>query len=248
MKNHKICCTCNKELHKSFFPKNKNGKLGVHSKCKSCFKIYRENNKRTNSEITEKFCKKCKTKKQISKFQKRSGFKDGYDCSCKECRRSVKNYNTKKCRYCDTSYEVDSYKSVKEKFKQCDNCKKERNNSYRKEYVKKNKSKSAIRNITYQSFIRALKGQYIKSEKTEELLGCSLQKAIRHIERTFSEGMSWNNHGRCSEGKCDGVWHIDHIIPLDSAKTEEELKELCHYTNLQALWAKENLNKKNKIL
>jgi hypothetical protein len=50
--------------------------------------------------------------------------------------------------------------------------------------------------------------------------------------------MSWSNHGK---------WHIDHIIPLSSAKSKEELVKLCHYTNLQPLWALDNLGKANKI-
>ena len=53
--------------------------------------------------------------------------------------------------------------------------------------------------------------------------------------------MSWENYGK------DG-WHIDHKIPLSSAKTDREIYELCHYTNLQPLWAKDNLKKSNKII
>lgn len=51
--------------------------------------------------------------------------------------------------------------------------------------------------------------------------------------------MSWENHGE---------WHIDHIIPLSSAKNEEEIYKLNHYTNLQPLWKEENLSKGDKIL
>lgn len=51
--------------------------------------------------------------------------------------------------------------------------------------------------------------------------------------------MTWENRNE---------WHIDHITPLSSAKTEEELYKLCHYTNLQPLWAEENLKKGNKII
>ena len=56
----------------------------------------------------------------------------------------------------------------------------------------------------------------------------------------FTEGMSLDIMGRDI--------HIDHIIPLSSAKTEEEVYRLCHYTNLQPLWAEENLKKGNRIL
>jgi hypothetical protein len=71
------------------------------------------------------------------------------------------------------------------------------------------------------------------------MLGCDYQTAFKHIESRFKKGMSWDNFGD---------WHIDHIIPLASAKTEEELIELCHYTNLQPLWAEENLIKGDKII
>ena len=51
--------------------------------------------------------------------------------------------------------------------------------------------------------------------------------------------MSWDNH------KLNG-WHIDHITPLSSAKTEDDVHKLCHYTNLQPLWCNENYKKEQK--
>jgi hypothetical protein len=71
-------------------------------------------------------------------------------------------------------------------------------------------------------------------------VGCSWEALAAHLEAQFSEGMSWDNHGL--EG-----WHIDHIIPLASAKTYEGLIPLLHYTNLQPLWAKENLKKGDRV-
>jgi len=70
------------------------------------------------------------------------------------------------------------------------------------------------------------------------LLGATLEEAKAHIEAQFQPGMSWENRGS---------WHIDHIIPLASAKTEDELIALCHYTNLQPLWAKDNISKGAKM-
>ena len=55
-----------------------------------------------------------------------------------------------------------------------------------------------------------------------------------HLEKQFKPGMSWDNRKE---------WHIDHIVPLASAKDEETMNKLCHYTNLQPLWAEENLSK-----
>ncbi len=51
--------------------------------------------------------------------------------------------------------------------------------------------------------------------------------------------MNWDNQGN---------WHVDHIIPLQSSNTKQELIKLCHYTNLQPLWGVDNYNKGNKIL
>ena len=70
-------------------------------------------------------------------------------------------------------------------------------------------------------------------------MGCSPLQLKEHLEKQFTNGMCWENRSK---------WHIDHIIPLSSAKTEDELYNLCHYTNLQPLWAVDNLKKSNRIL
>jgi hypothetical protein len=78
-----------------------------------------------------------------------------------------------------------------------------------------------------------------KKNKTFDIVGCKPEFLREYLEKRFSEGMSWSNYGQ---------WHIDHIIPLSSAQTEDEIYKLCHYTNLQPLWSEENLKKRNKIL
>lgn len=78
-----------------------------------------------------------------------------------------------------------------------------------------------------------------KHSKTAAMLGCSWKFLQGHIEQQFVEGMNWDNRAE---------WHIDHIVPLASAETEERLIELCHYTNLQPLWAHDNLSKGSKVL
>jgi len=83
------------------------------------------------------------------------------------------------------------------------------------------------------------KNGYNKNGKTFEIVGITPERLKEYISRQFDEGMSWSNHGE---------WHIDHIIPLSSAKNETELYKLFHYSNLQPLWASENMSKGNKII
>ena len=83
----------------------------------------------------------------------------------------------------------------------------------------------------------------MKKEGSEKLLGASYTLVMSHIESLFIEGMSWENYGRCVEGDCYSYWHIDHKISLNTASTKEEMETLCHYTNLQPLWAIDNLQK-----
>ena len=73
---------------------------------------------------------------------------------------------------------------------------------------------------------------------THEILGCNWDEFKIYLEKQFQLGMSWKNRSE---------WHIDHIIPLASAKTEEDVIRLNHYTNLQPLWAADNLRKSDKM-
>ena len=77
-----------------------------------------------------------------------------------------------------------------------------------------------------------------KSSKTFEAVGCSPGELRAYIEGKFLSGMTWENYGE---------WHIDHVIPLASAKDYEELVKLSHYTNLQPLWALDNIKKGAKF-
>ena len=81
---------------------------------------------------------------------------------------------------------------------------------------------------------RAMKRQNLKKETWIKNIGCTKDEFIAHIESQFVEGMTWLNWSR------DG-WHLDHIIPLSKGGTN-------HYTNLQPLWAKENMSKSDKLI
>lgn len=77
-----------------------------------------------------------------------------------------------------------------------------------------------------------------KGSRTCEILGCDYQFFVAHIERQFLKGMTWENRH---------LWHIDHITPLATAKTEDEVIALNHFTNLRPLWGKDNLAKSDQV-
>lgn len=78
-----------------------------------------------------------------------------------------------------------------------------------------------------------------RSKKTSEILGCTFEEFKIYLESKFDENMNWGNQGT--------YWHLDHIIPISSAQTEEEVYKLNHYTNFQPLYWLDNLKKSNKI-
>jgi hypothetical protein len=79
----------------------------------------------------------------------------------------------------------------------------------------------------------------LKRGRSAVLLGCDAMTLRRHIESQFGDGMKWENHGQ---------WHIDHIRPVASFDLATESGQLAafNYTNLQPLWAWENLSKNSR--
>lgn len=75
-----------------------------------------------------------------------------------------------------------------------------------------------------------------KSIKTMQLVGCSVPQLRKHLESQFTDGMTWDNHGE---------WHIDHIKPCAAfdLSNEDEQLQCFHYSNVQPLWADDNLKK-----
>ncbi len=120
----------------------------------------------------------------------------------------------------------------------------EKNPTYSNDYQKNRKKYDFMFKIAHNMRVRMsifLKSKNItKKNKTFEIIGCSPKFLKEHIEKQFTEGMSWDLMGQHI--------HIDHIIPLASANTEEEIYKLCHYTNLQPLWGPDNLSKGAKII
>tara|TARA_R110000744_G_scaffold108305_1_gene205143 strand:- start:116 stop:724 length:609 start_codon:yes stop_codon:yes gene_type:complete len=85
------------------------------------------------------------------------------------------------------------------------------------------------------------KGHGKKTGSTLELTGCSWEELRFHLESQFTEGMTWENYGLHG-------WHVDHIKPCIrfDLSLDTEQKACFHYSNLQPLWASDNLSKSDK--
>jgi hypothetical protein len=75
-----------------------------------------------------------------------------------------------------------------------------------------------------------------KKKRSMEYVGCSIEKLREHLEKQFTDGMSWETQG---------TWHVDHVRPCSSfnLESDEEKQKCFHYTNLQPLWGDENILK-----
>lgn len=98
------------------------------------------------------------------------------------------------------------------------------------------KLKHSLRNLISISFKRR---GYSKNSKTHEILGCSYEDFITHIESKMESWMTWDNYGKYN-GEFNFGWDFDHITPLHTSKTEDDVINLNHYTNIQPLCSKIN--------
>jgi|LakMenEpi03Aug12_release.lakeMendotaPanAssembly.Ray.scaffolds.fasta_scaffold316838_1 hypothetical protein len=172
-------------------------------------------------------------------------------------RRIFINMETKQCSKCKLELPLDNFcndkKNKSGKQSNCKLCK----SIQIAEYYKKNphkkfkKTKEQLLERYYKNKVsfnfsrrmrKALNGLK-QGSSWKELVGYDVIELKRHLEEQFVDGMSWENYGE---------WHIDHIKPLSSFNitdiNSDEFKKCWSLSNLQPLWAKDNLKKYNKIL
>ena len=86
-----------------------------------------------------------------------------------------------------------------------------------------------------------------KNSKTESIIGCSISEFMLYIESKFEPWMTFENRGLYN-GEFDYGWDIDHIVPISTANTEDDVVRLNHYSNLQPLCSKINRDIKRDCL
>ena len=221
MEGEQTCTCCNKIKDIQDFYANSKCKNGRDTQCKECAnkkgKARRDKLNYPRQEEGVKVCNTCKVEKDVSDYTSNSKNKDGLMASCNECRNKAARKRNRAKNY---QYYIDRYHEDLE---------------YKLAMILRTRLGHAIKN-------KQKRGSAVKD------LGCNISELKKYLESQFypnpktGEEMIWENWSR------DG-WHIDHKIPLSSFNLEdrEEFKKACHFSNLQPLWAEENLRKGNKV-
>lgn len=223
-----------------------------------------------------KTCTICRTEKPYSDFHRQASRTDGYANWCKPCKSKKKKleyekdrprclekmaayrranplkvsdgkkaarlknidiYNEKaRQRYRDNRDSILEYMAKRRKEKWPELLAKQT------KYIRERLRRDPLFRLTYsvrnRTFVALRDKGYGKKSRTAEMIGCDWQALSEHLQARFQEGMTMDNYGK---------WHVDHVVPLSSASSEEELIRLCHFTNLQPLWAADNIRKGARV-
>ena len=244
----KVCKKCGVEKLLCEFVKDKSRKDEVRNVCKFCNNI-------TAKEYTKKYVKnnpekikntqlKYREKNREKEVERSKKYRENNSEKIKEsqklyywCNREKRLENREKW------FEKNKEKATKTQQNYLKNNKEKINTNRRKNHHKKYqtdvlyKLKVNVRNRV-KMFLKS-KNFDLDINRIYDIVGCSPEELRDYLSTKFTEGMLWENYGE---------WHIDHIIPISSANTKDDVYRLSHYTNLQPLWKEDNLKKGNKII
>ena len=207
--------------------------------------------------MATKVCFRCKKEKDINEFHKNKRNTDGHKGTCKTCcRLYVDEHIEKKRQYEKNHYEErkPKRKNYFKEYRKTDKYKESKKRSYLKNRDKwkkespehrRRREKGRYENDLTYNIIKKLRTRFYKAVTRNskhssilDLVCCSIDDLKKHIESLFQEGMTWDL-------LVTGKIHIDHIKPIDQFDMTdyEEQKKCFHWSNLQPLWAKDNLEK-----
>lgn len=218
-------------------------------------------NKKSNKDGKANYCKSCVKQKNILNRDKAHLYyiikKENNPDYSKE--QYIKNKDKK------IQYRIDNREKYIPYFREYYIKNKSERRKKMKEYYNLNKEKGNKRNrnryineplfklniLIRTNIRRALKSNnLIKNKSTHIILGCSIDEFKNYIESLFEPWMNWGNQGNPKDKilEFNKTWDLDHIIPLDSAKTEEDIYRLNCYTNFRPLCSKVNREVKRNLL
>jgi hypothetical protein len=251
--NGKVCIKCKEHKDFNLFSKCTRSKDGKQFTCKGCMKSYRDNMPQEvkdikslkNKKYYEKNKQLCINRSCEWKLENREMLKSRYSSTIKNYNKKYYEKNKKspdKIKY-NNDYKMKNKKEISLKKTLYRKNNREEINKYQRIYFTKRLREDIQFKLACNlrgRFKQALK-RGSKKGSVLKYLGCSINHLKDHLESKFTEGMCWDNWGLHG-------WHIDHIIPMSKfdLTNEDDLNIVCHYSNLQPLWAIDNIKKGNK--
>lgn len=242
----KICKACNLELAIDQYHKPNMGS------CKKCTNIKQKEDRIKNLEKRREMNRASYYKKREKNLARAKSYAEKTKESKAEYDKLYRQKNKEKIAEYKKQYATENAEQIAERMRIYRQENAEKLAIEKSEYAKNNRPKINKTQLAYQKRkiatdplfrltknTRKMVSRYMlgeKSKRTQEIIGCSYEELKIHIENQFTEGMSWDNYGM-------NGWHVDHIKPLAMANNEEEIIASNHYTNLQPMWALDNLKK-----
>ena len=227
-------------------------KLIMHKESNRDTEKVRKNKRRYYLKNREKILAKQKSDYENDKESFKNRHRKYQEKNKDKIRSKKKSYREKNIDK-SKDYMREYYKTNKEKIRNRQKENKDRNNENQKVYSKFRRDNDPLykisgnlRRMISRAFYR---NGYTKESRTHEILGCQFSFFKIYLESKFEQWMNWDNYG-VYNGELTFGWDIDHIIPLSSAITEEDIIKLNYYTNLQPLCSKVNrdIKKDNLII
>ena len=191
-----------------------------------------------------KVCSRCAEEKSIEEFTFDKNRKDKRYPQCKICKRESRGRSYKKNRSKELEYAKLYCKENEKKVKLYRKQYKMKHRKQRNEYEVLKRKIDTNYKLAYNLRCRLYKAikKDFKIGSAVSDLGCTIEELKQYLESQFQTGMSWDNWSVLG-------WHIDHIKPLASfdLSDREQFLEACCYSNLQPLWAEDNLKKHSKV-
>lgn len=235
----KKCLKCLDFKNKSDFGKDKQKSDGLCSYCKSCINIrvrqYQESDKYKSQkkEYDKLYALRENIKDKRKKYRKLDNHKQ-YKSEYDKLYVQREDVKLRLVEYRKLYYSSDSVKDRIYRYN-IEYRKSEKYNIAQMKYRLQNKHIFAYRSLL-NDFLRRSKQS--KLDKTSNMLGYSYHQFKQRIEMNFKDGMTWDNHG---------LWHIDHKKPISKFKRGTPSRIVNMLSNLQPLWAFDNLSKGNKF-
>lgn len=256
----KVCNICLLIKPVECFLKAKLGKFGRCAQCRDCRKVIDAKHRASpEGKVAIKLASaKCYRKKMEAKRAKEGWIPHELrtDRKCGACIlikgiaefiKESKGIHGKGhiCISCSRLKSKERYKNNKEKVTATNNRWKMKNREKLRLYVRASYRRYKYHPTKYLTrTMRTQLGRSIRSGSGKlRYLDYTVEQLKEHLEARFTDGMSWDNRGK---------WHIDHIMPLASFKfdspQDQEFKEAWALSNLQPLWALDNIRKGAKVL